>query len=218
MPASCVLCDRQAKFGNFTLKKCTGPSNRGHLGCRCKYNSQTSELRPEEIHHGYICPGLKFSAHGCMEHRSQLGDGARFERPDSRRQTTKRLLEIQQRQNEVLEGCPVDHDGEEHMSRLSKAVAHNNEELIQIDSCCSFDSDDSMQVDEDQHECTTDRTLTWVGDATAASGPIALSEILFLSFDGKVRLDADVDMKVAMLGGKIFHAPLYIALVTLHTK
>ena len=146
MPASCVLCDRQAKFGNFTLKKCTGPSNRGHLGCRCKDNSQTSELRPEEIHHGYICPGLKFSARGCMKHRSQLGDGARFERPDSRRHTTKRLLEIQQRQNEVLEGCPVDHDGEDHMRRLSKVMAHNNKELMQIVSYCSFDSDDSMQA------------------------------------------------------------------------
>ena len=216
MPSSCVLCNRQAKFGNFTLKKCSSPSNRGHLGCRyCKYNSQTSELRPEEIHYGYICPGLKFSARSCMEHRSQLGDGARFERPHSRQHTAKRLLEIQQRQNEVLEGCPVDQDGEKNMRRLSKATAHNNEEMKQIDSYCSFDSDDLMQADEDQHECAMNRTLTWVGDATAASGPIALSEIL--SFDNNVRLDAD-DMKIAMLGGKVFHAPLYISLVILHTK
>jgi hypothetical protein len=205
MPTSCVICNRQAKFGNFTLKKCTGPSNRGQPGCRCEYNPQTQHLRPEEIHYGYICPGLKFSGRSCMEHRLELGDGAHFERPHGERHTVDQLRRIQQRQNEVLGGCPVDHDMEEHTCRLSKASAHNREALEQIGGYCMLDSDyDAMQADEDQHDAlewsTMSKTLTWVGDVTAAPGPTALSDVL--SSDD-VPFGAD-DMKVpiSMPGGK----------------
>jgi hypothetical protein len=76
----CKYCSKRAIFGDYTIKKCTGPTNR-QLGKACMCDP---DLLAEELHYCYMCCGLKFVGRACFDHHKKLGSHARYQRPEAR--------------------------------------------------------------------------------------------------------------------------------------